>query len=1257
MLAGRQGVVQAAVIAREDSVGDTRLVAYVVPGEGVDAVALPALVREFAGQQLPGHMVPSAVVVLDALPLTVNGKLDRKALPAPEYTTGPGRGPVDAREEILCAAFAEVLGLESVGVDDDFFRLGGHSLLAVRLVELLRERGVSIAVRAMFETPTPAGLAMTTGTGPVAVPENLIPAGVREITPEMLPLVDLDADEISRIVSSVRGGAANVADIYPLAPLQAGLLFHHLLAGGEQDAYVLPSVMEFDSGKRLEAFTVALQQVIDRHDILRTSFVWEGLPEPVQVVWREATLPVTRVVLGESAADPVQELLDVVGMSMDLGRAPLISVHTAVLPDGERWLALVRVHHIVQDHTALEVLLGEVNAVLAGRADMLPEPLPFRDFVAQATAGLATGEYERYFTGLLGDVTEPTAPYGLSDVRGDGADAQHVRLPLDPESVVRLREVSRRLGTSVATVLHVAWARVLAAVSGRDDVVFGTVLFGRMNAGAGSDRVPGPFINTLPVRLRTGELGALESVTTMRGQLGELLGHEHAPLALAQRSSGVEGDTPLFTSLFNYRHGNGGSSGEESAGAIPGTKLRYSRERDNFPLSVSVDDDGDGLTLAVDAVAPVDPRAVGSLVATAVENMVAAVERTLDGGADLPLSSVQVLDSGLRAQLLAGWKDPETGSAAVPVMDLFDAQVAAAGDAVAVVAGDVEVTYAELDARADRLARYLVQRGVGAESLVGVCLERGVDLMVAVLAVLKAGGAYLPLDPGYPAERIAFMLEDAGPVVVLASSGTAGGLTWSRERLLVVDSPEVETALAGVGPVGEWPAVGAQGLAYVIYTSGSTGRPKGVAVTRGGFANTVAALTRFGAGPGSRVAQFASMSFDVFCLEWALALAYGAALVVVPAGRRVGDELAVFLREQGVTHVSLPPAVLAGLEDGAIDAGVVLEVGGEASSPELVSRWSAGRVMFNTYGPTETTVDATVWRCRPGVREVPIGVPIGNTGAYVLDRDLAPVPVGVAGELYIAGAGLARGYLGRPGLTAVRFVASPLGGGERLYRTGDLVRWNVKGELEYLGRTDEQVQVRGFRIELGEVQDVVCTHPGVSQAVVIAREDTPGEKHLVAYLVPTTTGTAVDEELPQQIRGFAAERLPGYMVPSAVMVLDSLPLTANGKLNREALPAPDFRARGRAGRAPANERERVLCEAFAQVLGLDSVGVDDDFFALGGHSLLAVRLISRIKTVLGVRMEVRALFETPTVAGLAKKLGNKKSTRLALRPMRNQEGS
>ncbi|MER6086346.1 amino acid adenylation domain-containing protein, partial [Streptomyces sp. NPDC001833] len=1229
VLTAHPQVDQAAVIAL-----DGRLVAYVVTGDA----QLPDDIREFVAARLPEHMVPAAVVPLTALPLTSSGKLDRKALPAPDYALAgtSGRAPVTVQEEILCTAFAEVLGLDSVGVDDDFFALGGHSLLAVSLVEKLRTRGVPVSVKALFQTPTPAGLAAVEAAGDVDVPPNLIPEDATELIPEMLPLVELTRAETERIVESVPGGAANVADVYPLAPLQEGILFHHLMASGDsRDVYVLPIVLGFDGRERLDVFLGALRQVVARHDIYRTAIVWEGLREPVQVVARHVELPVEEVVLDPQGGDPVAQLIAVGGAWLDLRRAPLLDVHIAAEPGTGRWLALLRMHQMVRDHTTQETLLDELGAFLSGREETLPEPLPFRTFVARARLGVSREEHERYFTGLLGDVTETTAPYGLLDVLGDGVTAERAQLTVDDELAGEVRALARTRGVSAATLFHVAWARVLAAVSGLDDVVFGTVLFGRMNAGTGAGRVQGPFINTLPVRVRTGAASVGEAVDALRQQLAELLVHEHAPLALAQQSSGVPGTSPLFTSLFNYRHNKIAARAAEQRGGtgLDGVSSLLTRERTNYPLVVAVDDLESGFRLTVDATAVVDPRAVCELLRNAVRNLVTA----LDAEADLPLTAVAVLGADERDRILSDGSGA-ADAPAVTVPELFEAQVGRTPDAVAVVAGVDEVSYAELDARANRVARLLVAEGVGPESVVAVCMERGVDLVVALLGVLKAGGAYLPIDPAHPVDRMTFMLQDAAPVVVLTTVAAAPALPVDAPRIALDDPAVTDTldvlASGPLRPAERTAPTDPGHPAYVIYTSGSTGWPKGVVVEHRSVAGLLAwAGAAFGAGEFSRVLGSTSLNFDVSVFEIFGPLVSGGSTELVPDLLALAERRAEPWR---ISMISAVPSALARVlgDEPPVARPRTVVLAGEALTSDAVRQIRTafpGAGIANIYGPTEATVYSTAWfandatdaassadatdaapsgdatgtpppAAEPFDTTPPIGRPVSHARTYVLDARMQPVPTGVVGELYIAGVGLARGYLGRAALTAERFVAHPFGApGERLYRTGDLVRRRPDGNLEYSGRADDQVKIRGFRIEPGEVQAVVAAHPGVAQAVVVARPDRTGDTRLVAYVVPASGARA--DELADGISDFAAERLPGYMVPSAVVTLDALPLSVNGKLDRTALPTPDFGSRAGTGRAPSSLWEELLCGVFAEVLGLESVGVEDDFFALGGHSL------------------------------------------------------
>ena len=1058
----------------------------------------------------------------------------------------------------------------------------------------------------------------------------------------MLPLVELTAEQVGQITAGVDGGAANVADIYPLAPLQEGMFFHHLMAGPDTaDVYLQSLVLGMESRGRMEEFIAALGQVIARHDELRTSVAWEGLPEPVQVVWRRVSLPVTEVTLEAAADGPggaVAALQAAVPAQMDLSRAPWLRLTVAAEPGTGRWLALLQAHHMVLDHEGLDMILEEIAALLAGRADALPEPLPFRDFVAQARFSVSREEHQRYFAGLLGEVTEPTAPYGLLEVHQPG-DIRRAGHQVDAGLAGRLRELARARSVSAATIVHLAWARLLAVLAGRDDVVFGTVLLGRMNAGAGADKIPGLFMNTLPVRARVGATGAGEALAEMRSQLAELLAHEHAPLVLAQQASGVPAHLPLFTTLLNYRHSRPlGTRGDVTTHAVPmhvpGISLSHAQDRTNYPLGATVDDTGTGFVISVHTVAPADPQQLCALLHTCLDNLVTL----LDSAPGTRLREVQVLDPAGRAQLVAGWNDTAAPVPGVLVPELIMARAAAAPDAVAVACGDGVVSYGELAARAGRLAWFLAGLGAGPETVVGLCLERGAELVTAIVGVWLAGAAYLPLDPAYPAARLGYMLAAGGAGLVVCRGGLQGGLAAPGAVVVDLADPSAAAGLAGMAADVALPGVRAAGqLAYVIYTSGSTGTPNPVAVAHAGVVNLAAGLGPvLGAGPGTRVLQFATFSFDASVFDVAVTLAAGGTLVVASAAERAEPaRLTALVRRSAVVSASVVPSLLEVLDPAAVPGLSRLLAGAEPLTARLAAAWAPGRQLTHAYGPTEATVIVATAAVAPGEADPPIGAPVANTRVYVLDRYLAPVPPGVAGELYIAGAQLARGYLGRPGLTGERFTACPFGpGGQRMYRTGDLARWTPGGQLVFAGRADDQVKIRGFRIEPGEAAAVLAGCPGVARAVVTVREDTPGEKRLTGYLVPAG-GDGDGEALIARAREHAAARLPEYLVPSALVVLEELPLTPSGKLDRAALPAPEQASSAGAGREPATVREEILCGLFAEVLGVQRVGPEDDFFALGGHSLLAVRLFSRMRAVLGAELDITALFEAPTPERLA----------------------
>ncbi|WP_446333418.1 amino acid adenylation domain-containing protein [Burkholderia pseudomallei] len=1276
-LAKVAGVRETVVLARDSGspAGEKRLVAYYTGNADVAAL------REQATRHLPAYMVPSAYVRLDAWPLTPNGKLDRRALPAPAddaYARAEYEAPQGAKEEALAAIWKDLLPVERISRHDNFFELGGHSLLVIGLSEKLRAAGLHADVRVVYRASTLADLAAHLGTDnqDIRIPPNLIADGDEHITPAQLTLVALSQESIDALVTKVEGGAANVQDIYPLAPLQEGILFHHLMSG-ESDPYVLSGVLAFRGREVMERFVSALQQVIDRHDILRTGFFWEGLEQPVQVVQRRATLPVSVVELDAGEGDIVRQLearFDSRGYRMDVSRAPLMHVHAACDGEHERWVARVLFHHLSIDHTTLERVIEEARAIGQGRVEDLPRPAPFRNFVAQARLGVSEADHEAYFRAKLGDIDEPTAPFGLLSVQGDGREIAEAARRLKPELSGALRGHARRLGVSAASMMHVAWGLVLSRTTGRQDVVFGTVLFGRMQGGAQSDRALGLFINTLPVRMRVAQTGVEASVKGTHAQLAELMRHEHAPLVLAQRCSGVPAQTPLFTSLLNYRY----SKPKVAAAHIAdGIELLDGHERTSYPLSVTVDDHERDFTIVAKVCERIGPQRVCELMELALEQLTRALSANPGG----ELAELDVLPAAERTQVLHGWN--ETGRAYARdacLHQLFEAQVSRTPEAVAVICGDETLSYTDLDARANRLAHYLRGQGVGPDTRVGLALGRGVEMMTGLLAILKAGGAYVPLDPGYASERLRAILDDSRPAIVLADAAGRTALDAlagappiadlhadaSRWSVLPSTPPRVE----GLTP---------RHLAYVIYTSGSTGQPKGVMVEHASVVNLWRALDEaiYRTHPSARrVSLNASIAFDSLVKQWVQLLS-GRTLVVVPEpvrfdGRRLLDAIG----RDRIDVFDCTPSQLAliegarGPEDEAYPQ--VTLVGGEAIGEGMWSELASAssRTYYNVYGPTECTVDATLARIT--AEHAPhIGGPLANVRAYVLNERLSPAPVGVRGELYIGGAGVARGYLNRPELTRERFIDDPFVAGGRLYKTGDLARWRTDGSLEYLGRNDFQVKIRGFRIELGEIEAQLAKVTGVREVVVLARDSaaavhdsatenaapdapspetaTAAEKRLVAYY----TGDADVAALRAQ----AAQHLPSYMVPSAYVRLDAWPLTPNGKLDRRALPAPADDAYARAEyEAPQGAKEEALAAIWRELLHVERVSRHDNFFELGGHSLLAVQLVSRLRQALSVEVALSTVFDAPVLSALASRLDDNTAEVLPPIPLAPRDG-
>ena len=1194
------------VVARPDAEGEKRLAAYVVGP--ADAEGLRAHLR----RSLPEPMVPAAFVAMEALPLTPNGKLDRKALPAPVFGSAEDRyvAPRTPVETVLAGIWAELLRVERVGVHDGFLELGGHSLLGTRVVSRIREAlGVELTAGAVFELPTVAALA-----GRV---EALRQAGA----PPEPPLAPVER-----------------TDALPLSFAQQGLWFLDRLQPGSA-FYNVPAAVRLSGPLDAPALERALGQVVRRHEPLRTRFA-EVDGAPVQVVdpFRGFTLPVedlSALPAAEREAEARRRAGDDASRPFDLAAGPLFRAALLRLAADEHVL-LVAMHHAVTDGWSLELFFAELSALYAAggdaaRAALPPLPVRYADYAGWQRARLA-GEAPRrelaYWRerlagapALLELPTDRPRP-AVQSFRG-----ARERVELPAALLARLEAVGRAEGATLYMVLLGAFQLLLSRHAGSDDVVVGSPVAGRTRREL--EGLIGLFVNTLVLRTD------LSGDPTFRALLGRVrqatLGaYDHQELPFDRLVEELHPErslshAPLFQVMFALDDAAGVP---ERVGGLEARRVEAEHAAAKFDLTLSLEGDARGMRGVLEYATDLFDRAT-------IRRMLRHLRRVLEQVADdvdVRLSRVRLLDEAERRTVVAEWNRTDAPAAGTTLHGLFEAQAERTPEAAAVVCAGARLGYGELEARANRLANHLRRRGVGPEVRVAVCLEPGPEMIVSVLAVLKAGGAYVPLDPASPAERLRAMLGDAGVAVLVTEESLRGRIPSPG-----VDTVSVDGDRAGIAAEPATRPVGGAmpgSLAYVIYTSGSTGVPKGVAVEHRGACNLVPALVRLcGVDPGTRALLLAPLHFDASVAEIFSALAAGAALHLPDAAAAVpGDALVALLRRERITHTKLTPSALGALPAAELPDLRTLVVGGEACTADLVARWGRGRRFVNVYGPTEATVRVSAAVCVPEPRHPSLGAPLANTRLYVLDPSGEPAPVGVAGELHVGGVQLARGYLGRPALTAERFVPDPFGGapGRRLYRTGDRARWRADGVLEYLGRLDAQVKVRGFRIEPGEIESVLRRHPDVRECAVVARDDAPGGRRLVAYVVGGCD--------PDALRAHLRRSVPEYMVPAAFVALGALPLTPNGKVDRRALPAPDFGAPAERYVAPRTPVEEALAAIWAEVLGVARVGVHDGFFELGGHSLLATRLVWRIQDALDGEVSVLSLFETPTIAGLAPRL-------------------
>ncbi|HEX7242799.1 MAG TPA: amino acid adenylation domain-containing protein, partial [Longimicrobiaceae bacterium] len=1039
----------------------------------------------------------------------------------------------------------------------------------------------------------------------------------------------------------------NVESIYPLSPMQLDILLRSLRAP-EMAEYTEQICWTMEGDLDAPAFERAWQALVDRQPVLRTVFFWEGLDTPLQVVRQKVEVRVEvrdwRDVPPAEREERVERLVRSERRGFDLEAAPLFRV--ACVRTGERTYRVAwSCHHLLLDGWSSGVALRELfafyDAFRTGGVAVLDPPPSFQAYVSWLQAQ-PVGDAEAFWRASLAGVEAPTAlPVGHAhDPRAEEAPGQ-AEATLPASLAERLRETAQRRQLTLNTLFQGAWALLLARYAGEDDVVFGTVSSGRPATLPRADSTLGVFLGTVPVRVRVDPDAALAPwLKEIQADQARARQHDHFSLRQIQEWSGVPAGERLFDTLLLFQNF---PFREVESARVAGLELR---DVHHAPARTAL---GHALMLEVSVRQDVvlnlsyDGNRFDAATADRVlEHLRVLLEQVADDP-DRRLSELSPLSAAERARVLKEWSAGAAELPCLPVYRLVEAQAARTPDAPAVVAAEGTLTYAELERRSGRLARFLAGRGVGPDRRVGVCMERGHELVVAVLAVLRAGGCYVPLDPAYPAERLAYMLGDSGAAVLVTQAQLAGALPPTGAEVLCVDALRERIAEEPAGP----PLVeaDAESLAYVIYTSGSTGRPKGVAMPHRALANLLAWQEGEWRGPrAGRTLQFASASFDVSFQEVFSTWAAGGTLVIpTEEERRDPDALLRLMEAEGVERCFLPPVALQQVaERGAAPSRLreVVTAGEQLRVTEAVRGWLGAlrAPLHNQYGPTETHVvtsgtlegDPGAWPLLP-----PIGGPVANTRSLVLDARMEPVPAGVPGELYVGGVCLARGYLDRPDATAERFLPDPFAGepGARVYRTGDRVRWLADGTLEFLGRADQQVKVRGFRVEPGEVEAVLEEHPAVRAAAVVAREDAPGERRLVGYVVPDGAAPSAAE-----LRAWLRERLPEHMVPSALVALDALPLTPSGKTDRRALPAPEGGAADGEHVAPRTPTEETLAGIWAAVLKTGRVGVHDDFAALGGHSLLATRVVSRAREALGTELPVRAMFEAPTVAALAERV-------------------
>jgi amino acid adenylation domain-containing protein len=1218
VLAKQPGVKEAVVVAREDPRGDKCLVAYIVATPGVRLSQ--STLRQALRERVPTYMVPSLMMFLDALPLTPNGKIDRQALPPPDWSLldenridVPPRTPI---EELLAQVWKEVLGVEHISIEDDFFALGGHSLLAMRVISRVRELlPYEVPLRALFEARTVARLAQ--------VIEEISRQTHTRSVPQLQPLPRPEHIPLSFAQEH----------FWFLAQLEPNNPF-----------YNVPLALRLHGILEVEALQASLQAIVQRHEVLRTTFqLHNGQPYQVIAPYFSIDLPIIDL----SALSPDAQESRIVELTQAEARKPFDLQKDFLLRASllrlshDSHILLLTFHHIVTDGWSQEILYRELSICYRAnrsgiQADLPSLPIQYADYALwqrQWLRGSLLQEHLSFWTNLLsGAPTILGLPTDKPRPATQRYQGQTITSILPASLLADLQALSQEAACSLFVTLLSGFAILLARMSAQQDLLIGTVVAGRSVREL--EALIGCFVNTLALRIDlTGNPDVKQLLQRVRTMTLDAFMHQDVPFEHVVEALQIERDAsrnPLIQVLFILQNAS-------STTPMPETELHIEVQ----PIEIGVSK-FDLVLVAIETEGELQLVLEYNSDLFIAENMLRLLEhyqRLLKSMVAEPQERISYLEWLLpaeRQQLLTNWNATNVPySSERCIHQLFEDQIQRTPNALALVSEDSQLTYQELDQRANQLAHYLQGQGVGPDVLVGICMERSPDMIVALMATLKAGGAYLPLDPRYPRERLDMILQDSHPAVLLTQSTLRAILSSCEAQTLSIDS-EWEKA-ACESKAAPPCATNADNLVYVIYTSGSTGRPKGVLISHRGLCNVIQAqIDAFAVSAASRIMQFASFSFDAAASEIFVALLSGASLYLAPSSSLLpGPSLLQLLREKQITTITLPPSALALLPVTELPDLRTLIVAGEECPVPLAKQWSKYCRVLNGYGPSEISICATIAECDINSDRLPIGRPIINTRIYVLDAFMQLVPIGIPGELCIGGPGVARGYLHRPDLTAERFVPDPFGAhpGSRLYKSGDLVRYRPDGQLEFLGRIDRQVKLRGFRIEPGEIEAVLHSQPEIQEAAVLLHENTPEDKQLVAYIVLRDGHILREADLRQRLR----EVLPDYMLPSHITLLDALPLSPNGKIDRQALPKPnrEWRLRTTSHVGPRDSIEWSIAQIWERLLNIKLVGVRENFFQIGGNSLLAVRLMADLESTFGIKLPLNTLFQGNTIEYLA----------------------